>query len=693
MAVVLIVDDMEANRELARAVLDQHGYQAITADDGAAALDMIHRRPPDVVVTDVLMPGMDGYQLVQALRADPATLGLPVIFYTANYLEEEARPIATAFGVSRIVAKTGDTRPLVDAVSAALTEPAMRGIGFAGEDFNREHMRILNSKLIQQLHELEEQNRLRELANAAISVSSDLSLSATLQRIVDASRSLLDARYAVLRVSSGSGDENRSGDFIVAGLSPDESRPIGSPVEDPPTLTLPTREQAPLRLADLSAEESPPGSAAHRLRQQHASLSVPIVVDEALFGNLYLVEKNVEQAFTPSDESILVELAAAGGIAISNALRYDDARRKQEWLSASAEITSTLLGTNPAEPLELVARGARRVAGADVAWIEVPTQHQTVVVSAADGLGEDELRGTVLSLAEAELFAQVSASGRPEVINDAMLDGRLGAFTAIERGSLMAVPLTAADRCLGALLIGNERGHGHFSALDLEMATTFAGHAALVIEFAAAQEDRHRLGLLEERDRIARDLHDRVIQTIFATGLGIQGVAGQLGRGAAADRLAGYVADIDKIISQLRSSIYQLHSPSKNPAGTLHAQLLDAIDSTGAAIGLAPDIRFTGGADVLLPDEIVADLVAAAGETLIIIGRHAEATSAGITLDIGADQVTLQISADGKAFAESPIDGLDGIRARAMRHGGAFEITTPADGGTALSWSALLPPR
>ena len=686
MAVVLIVDDLEINRELARIVLDQHGHQVVTATDGAAAMDAIHQAMPDVVVTDVLMPGMDGYQLVRALRADPATVNLPVIFYTANYLEEQARPIAAACGVSRVVTKTGDAAPLLEAVDAALNEPTPSGTRLADEDFNREHLQILNSKLIEQLHELEEQNRLRQLVTAAIAVSADLSLPATLQRIVDAARSLLHARYAALGVLAESGqDDYRFISCVYSGLSAEQSAQTVMPPID-----RGIRQHDPARFIGPSGIASLRGFAQLHPAVQPV-LAVPIVVTDSIFGYLYLSEKNRRDEYIAADENLLVALASAGGTAISNARLYDQARHSQEWLSASAEITSTLLAADPGEALELVARGARRVSGADVAWIEVAAKDQTVVVSASDGRIAHELRGRILP--QATLFAEVAATCQPEVLADATTDGRLSAsirFTDITLGPLMVVPLIAAERFLGALLIGNDRGHSEFNPLDLQMATRFAAHAALAIEFATAQADLQRLSLLEERDRIAHNLHERVIMSIYATGLGIQGVAGQL-RGPAAQRLTEYVSDIDAVIRQLRDSIYELQAPPHNPAGALHTQLLDVIDSAAAKIGLAPDIRFTGLTDRLIPDEIAADLISVVGEALINMGRHTDANQVGVTVNVNPGMVTLLVSVEGAAISELHDDTLASLRDKALRHDGTFRVTAPTREESLISWSAPLP--
>ena len=363
MATVLVVDDRPVNRDLVRTLLDYYGHSTLEADDGAQALDLLRCEHPDLLITDVLMPKMDGYDLVREIRGDPTTAAIPVIFYTANYLEEEARPIAEALGVSSVVTKTGDLSALLDAVHVALTRAPTATTPLVG-GFTREHLRVLNAKLVDKISELEEKERLHELVDAAVAIIGDLSLPATLQRIVVAARSLVDAHYAAIRVTT-EGDELI--EFAQDGLAEQRSYPA---------ITT-------------------------------GSLSIPIRLDGEQRGSLHLVERRRGGEFTDQDESLLVALATVAGSAIANARLYDDARRRGAWLSASAEITSALLAADPTEALELVVRGARQVAGAKIAWIEVPTDEHTVTVGACDGPGAGEVRGRVV----AELRRAVAAGG------------------------------------------------------------------------------------------------------------------------------------------------------------------------------------------------------------------------------------------------------------------------------------------
>lgn len=567
MATVLVVDDRALNRDLVCTVLSYRGHDTVTASDGAEGLRLVREVHPDLVITDVLMPGMDGYELVRAIRADPAIATTPVIFYTANYLQEEARPIAEACGVSHIVLKSGETGALIEATEAALTERMTTAEPMVDdEQLNREHLRVLNSKLIEKIHELEEKDRLHQLVAAAISVGGDLSLPATLRRIVAAARGLVDARYAAIGVI---GPDNSFAEFIHDGMSDAESSPIGRPPRGLGVLGLLIQEPKPLRLADLTRHPSSGGVPKHH-PHMGTFIGVPIHIAGALYAVIYLAEKRGDAEFSPEDEYLLTTLATAAAGAITNAQHTDGAQRQQAWLAASADITATLLGTDPAEALRLVAAGARRVAGADVAWIEVLDAGRTTRVRAWDGPMAAGAEALEMPIDGTPLLREVSASGQPVLIEDAAKDDRAlasGLFEARTIGPLLVVPLRTGSQILGALLIGNEHHGPQFSTIDVEMATRFAAHAAIALEFDRALVDRQRLDLIEDRDRMARDVHNQVIHRLLATGMDLVSIASGLGATVASDRIVQRADDIDEAIRELRASIYPMHDPSgQSPA-------------------------------------------------------------------------------------------------------------------------------
>jgi signal transduction histidine kinase/CheY-like chemotaxis protein len=685
MATVLVVDDLAVNRDLVAGVLGHNGHHVLEASDGAAALALIRNVQLDLMITDVLMPGMDGYELTRRLRDNPSTASLPVIFYTANYLEEEARPIAAAVGVSRVVPKSGDPMVLVDAVDEALTAvPAPVAEPLAEEDFSRAHLRVLNTKLVEKLHELEEKNRLQQLVEAAIVVGGDLSLPVTLRRIVEGARSLVDARYAAVGVV---GEDHQLTEFIHSGIGPGLAAEIGALPTGGGVLGVLIQDPTPLRLADLADHSASCGFPVHH-PTMHSFLGVPITVREKVFGNLYVTQKNGAAEFSQGDQDLLVAFASAAGVAIGNAHRYDDSRRRQAWLSASAEITSALLAAEPAEALDLVARGARHVADADVAWIEVRTDEQTVVIAACDGAVTDDVRGRIVGLDEAHLFREVSTTGRPMVIDDAAKDGRLTGFpvlNALAIGPLMVVPLVAGQRTLGALMIGNEHDQSRFNQLDVEMATTFGGHAALALEFAQAQADREHLTVLADRDRIARDLHDLVIQRIFAAGMALQSGLGLVNQPEVARRISAVTEELDATITDLRTTIFQYHGGMQQAKST-RAQLLKLGTHAAKTLGFQPRVTIDGPVDTTVPDAVAEHVIAVVREALSNIARHAQATAAEVSLHADQSFVTLLITDNGRGIGETTREsGLRNMRDRAELLGGTFTAAS-SDAGTRLDW-------
>lgn len=650
MATVLVVDDHEVNRDLVRTVLGYHGHRVIEAVDGLDGLRVVRDEYPDVVITDVLMPGLDGYELVREMRAGRGTRTIPVIFYTANYLEEEARPIAAACGVHDVVPKSGDLSALLGAVDDALTAGRRARPAAAPPDVEHQHVRLLKAKLLEKVRELEDKQRLHELAAATVAVSGDLSLPATVQRVVGAARSLVSADRAELHIDGGDDDRART---VVDGVEV-------------------------------------PGPDRH-------SVVVEVAVRGTRFGRLQVLRRPGHAEFTAADRALLRALADAAGTAVANARRFEDARRRQAWLSASAGIVSALLAAEPEEALELVVRGARHITGADLAWTEIATDDGLARIDAADGLRADALRGANVPVAEAVLLAAVEASSAPIVLSDASHDVSGAASRIAEAlgvGPLVGIPLRVGDRFLGALLICNTPGRPLFSRLDVEMCTAFAANASLVLEFARAAADRQRLRVVEDRERIARDLHDVVIQRLYAAGLALNRFAAGLEPGQAA-HVDAAVADLDETIDEIRNTIFSL----RNPVGghrSLRAQVLAVANQSAAALGFAPRVRIVGPLDSAVPDALHGDLLATLREALSNAARHARASTVEVTASVegGADgtRLVLCVADDGRGLPEHRHEsGLANLRHRAVALGGTLCVGPGLDGrGLCLSWSVPL---
>lgn len=598
MATVLVVDDRAVNRDLVRTLLTARGHLCLEADDGERGLLMIAEHRPDLVITDVLMPGIDGYEMVRELRAGESVHHLPVIFYTANYLEREAQPIADALGAATVVTKMGDIGALLRAIDAALDEPpAPIRAPASGDAFSREHLRVLNAKLVEKIRELEDQERLHRLVRAAVTINDDLSLPDTMRRIVTAARSLAGADRAALRVTGADGHphtvvEHRD-DWDGGGSSGCVEVPI-------------------------------------RVRGRHFGTLSVTGIDEGMDGQR-------------SIEALLSELATAAGPAIANAQTYDDAQRRQLWLAASARVTAALLDADPEEALDLVVRGARDVVGAQKAWIMVPE---------ADGMPA----------------AYASDGDLPQV------------------GSLITIPLPGIRPPGGALVLENGPGSGGLTAVDIEMAETFAGHAALALQCAQAAADHRRLSLLEERDRIASDLHDVVIQRLFALGLRLSSARSML-PGEHGERVENAVQELDETIDDIRNAIFALRAES-GVGASLRTELMRIVNQAAEVLGFRPKLRVMGPLETMVPAESHGDVLATVREGLSNVAKHSGATAVTVELAVTEGTLELRIADNGRGLGSLDREsGLGNLRRRAEAWGGRMILSAPSSGtGLVLDW-------
>jgi len=282
----------------------------------------------------------------------------------------------------------------------------------------------------------------------------------------------------------------------------------------------------------------------------------------------------------------------------------------------------------------------------------------------------------------APLAAQAISTGKP-----ALVSGDRFETAAAALGPLIAVPLAAGERILGALLLGRLAARPAFTEADLGMAASFAGHAAVAMELAAARADQIRLAQAEDHDRIAGDLHDHVIQELFALGMRLQGQASRSDP-ATAERVSGYVDILDEVIRKIRTSIFGLQQPREAPAG-LHARIMEIIEEHAPQLGFTASASFTGPPDPE-PDETLAhDILAVTREALSNCARHARATAVTITLDRHDDLITLDVTDNGRGLgAPTRSSGLASMRRRAENNGGTLQTSTPAAGGTRLTWTA-----
>jgi signal transduction histidine kinase len=449
-------------------------------------------------------------------------------------------------------------------------------------------------------------------------------------------------------------------------------------------LGLLIRQPVPLRLADLSAHPAsagfPPGHP-----PMTGFLGVPVRIAEEVFGNLYLTERSRGGQFTADDEQLTIALAAAAGAAIANARQFAESEQRRRWLDASAELTSLLLSGMAAQPYALITQLAAAAADADFVTLAVPHGADQVIVTSVTGELAAGMMNQVEALADS-LAGQAISTGKPSLVTG---EGRQAAAAALGLGTgpLIVVPLVVGEQIRGALMLGRLAARPGYTGTDVDMAAAFAAHAAMAMELVRARADQITLAQAEDHDRIAGDLHDHVIQELFALGMRLQGHAARSDP-ATAQRVNGYVDTLDEVINKIRTSIFGLHQPRAALAG-LPARVMEIIDEHTAQLGFTAGIRFAGSLDPG-PDEALAhDILAVTREALSNCARHSHATAVTISLVLQDGLITLDITDNGRGLGTpARSSGLSSMRRRAERNGGTFQLTTPANGGTHLAWTA-----
>ncbi|WP_369186049.1 GAF domain-containing protein [Streptomyces sp. Y1] len=535
-------------------------------------------------------------------------------------------------------------------------------------------------------------DRVHSLLEAVLSVGRELDLTQVLRRIVEAAAVLVDARYAALGVIGPDGET--LSEFLTVGLSEEEIARIGPYPTGRGLLGELIHRPAPLRLEDLSEHPSSVGCPAHH-PVMRTFLGVPVRVREEVFGNLYLTDKQGGEEFDADDEAVISTLAVAAGVAIDNARLYEEAQRQQRWLGASAEITRALLsGGSRSEVLELIAQRAREITGADLADVSVPVAGtDTVRVELALGGNAAGRTGLVVPL-KGSLSGEACASGMPVTTADLAGDPRLSAgprrFDGL--GAAVAVPLGRAEGQIdGVLLLARETGRPEFTDRETGPLLGFADQAALALELAERRRDAEQLAMLEDRDRIARDLHDLAIQRLFATGMTLQSAARFVEHEGASDRVLRAVGDLDETIKIIRSTIFGLRAREERAGQGLRARATRAVEHAQAVLGFPPRLSMEGLLDTDVPAEVAEHVVAVLGEALSNAARHARADRVEVVLQATGTQVVLTVQDNGVGIPEQGRrSGLRNLAERAQALGGVFEVTAPVGGGTRLLWSAPL---
>ncbi|HWD80656.1 MAG TPA: GAF domain-containing sensor histidine kinase [Kribbella sp.] len=530
------------------------------------------------------------------------------------------------------------------------------------------------------------QERLRGLLDAVVGIGSDLDLNSTLERIVTAACDLVGARYGALGVLRSDG--KRLARFITHGIPTETMAEIGPFPEGHGILGLLIDRPEPIRLGDLSQHPRSYGFPANHPPMK-TFLGVPVRTGDRIFGNLYLTEKTGGGEFTADDERTALALAAAAGILIDNARLYADTERRRRWYEATAEITQFMLGEFDAqEGLDLVVRKAREVSQSRVGAILLTVEDE-LVVTALDGPTDfAHYLGRPIS-DDLPSFTDLLADGQRIVVEDlaelVKESGRLSQFPELESlGRTIMVPLPkGSEHSGGALVVAAAAGAVLGVTPGTDLLEMFANQTTLALDRAQARHDQAMLAILADRDRIARDLHDLVIQRLFATGLQLQGMQRTLD-GPAQARIARAVEDLDATIHDLRSAIFELH---RQDGGSLRQSITAIVDEYVEALGFRPRLVTSGPVDTVVPDHVRPQLLAALREALSNVVRHAQASHVEVGVTATGQEASLRIADDGVGIgigATNRRSGLRNLSDRAATVDGTLDLRSNDPHGTVL---------
>ena len=511
----------------------------------------------------------------------------------------------------------------------------------------------------------------RALLDAVVAISSDLDRHAVLNRIVESACRITQARYGALGVLDAGGQG--LAEFVTCGLTEEEHHTIGDLPRGRGILGLLIEHPEAVRLEHLAEHPASFGFPPHH-PPMDSFLGVPVRIRGTVFGNLYLTEKQGGGSFTEQDELLVQVLATAAGFLIENARAYAQSERRRLWLEASVQLTEALQPPiEMDEALRQIAVGARRVVRAAAVALLLRRDVEAEVV-AADGADVARIPDVV-----ADLASQIA---------DAEQKQEVAVVPHAEHGTVVLVPLRAQIAPGGVLLVALGDGRSGLEAEEVDLLASLADQASLALDRAEALADREELALVADRDRIARDLHDLVIQRLFATGLQLQGARRIAMSDEVRERLDSAVLDLDTTIRDIRSTIFELQRVGER---SLRADVRDLAKEYVPVLGFTPLVRTTGPVDTAVGDELGQQLLAVLREALSNAARHAEASAAVVEVEVTQDRVLLSVTDNGKGIpGERQESGLRNVRRRAADHGGAVRLLKEEPHGTRLEWSAPL---
>ena len=531
----------------------------------------------------------------------------------------------------------------------------------------------------------------RGLFSAVVSVAAGLELNSTLRRIVTNAVELVGAKYGALGVLD---DDGSVRDFIHVGIPMEQAKEIGSLPQGQGILGLLVDHPVPIRLADLSRHPASIGFPPHH-PPMTTFLGVPVRVRGEVFGNLYLTEKRDGQYFSAEDERTVMALAAAAAVAIENARLFELTRQRELWQSAVSAIgTAVLSGTDSGETLELIAEKSRTLANACAAAIALPDHTGVLtmeIMNIDSGLSPD---GSSLKnwlgkpVPDGSIVDRSFKRGTSLIEDHSDLGREFGGGNSL--GAAVALPLRTADSTLGVLLLLWAPGTRKAGRDVIELVESFTSQAALTLVLADAQRDKEHVAVLEDRDRIGRDLHDLVIQRVFAAGMMLQGVAHAPGTSTeVVNQVEKAMDQLDETIREIRQTIFDLHTDSESVS--LRQSISEEVKSASVALGFSPSLRVVGPIDSAVSATIGENLIAVIRESLTNCAKHAKATQIEVKINVSDSELKCTVTDNGVGYRESERhSGLSNMRTRARDCGGHFSLAADPEGGSTLTWSAKL---
>jgi signal transduction histidine kinase len=532
-------------------------------------------------------------------------------------------------------------------------------------------------------------DRLRALVGAAVTITSELSLEALLQRLVETAAELTGARYAALGVIDRTGEGLER--FVTSGIDDETRAAIGDLPRGRGILGVLIRETASLRLHDLSEDPRAVGFPPNH-PPMRTFLGVPIVLRNVAYGNFYLTEKAGGEDFTEEDEELATLLAGQAAVAIENARLYEAATTWSRQLESLNEVGNALATETDLDSLlDLVVRRLRELLEARVVVVLLPGGPEELRLAAAAGEGGEELVGKAVRRS-ASKAGRVLERGRSErvdsLLEDPDVDHEVTRLIAARTG--LWVPLVARGRAIGVIAAHDKLGpEARFSDTDLRLAETFASRAAVAVDLSEriARDALRRVvdAQEQERRRLARELHDETGQALTSILLGLRALEETLATDEARAATAELRERVVATLQDVRGLAVELRPSALDDFG-LVAALERLTASFAEQTGIAVDFE-TALPEERLPGEMETALYRIVQESLTNVVKHAHARRVSILLTRTSGAVKAVIEDDGRGIGDDVGGGfgLVGMRERLALLGGRLEIESGPGSGTTIA--------